>query len=134
LKRNDADLSVLNLGRGEVGDMKKLCFDVAIETGKGSHFDPSTMIDEREIITICISYPLRYPTIINMQSEGGWTAKAFAGAVCDIYRDIYAEHNPPRSYSGHGISDCSPSIANLVLKGAERLEGGIWNALVETVA
>ena len=100
--------------------MKKLCFDVAIETGKGSHFEPSTMIDEREIITICVSYPLR-------------TAKAFADAVCDIYRDIYAEHNPPRSYSGHGISDCSPSIGNLVLKGAERVEGGIWNAVVETV-
>jgi hypothetical protein len=67
LKRDDADLFVLNLGRGEEGDMKKLCFDVAIETGKGSHFDPSTVIDEREIITICSSYPLRHPTITNMQ-------------------------------------------------------------------
>jgi hypothetical protein len=52
LKRNDADLSVLNLGRGEEGEMKKLCFDVAIETGKGAHFEPSTMIDEREIIDL----------------------------------------------------------------------------------
>jgi hypothetical protein len=113
--------------------MKKLRFDVAIETGNWCHFDPSTVIDEREIIIICVSYPLRYPTVTDMQSEGGWTAKAFTAAVCDIYRDIYAEHNPPRSYSGHGISDGSPSIGNLVLKGAERGEGGVWNALVETV-
>jgi hypothetical protein len=49
------------------------------------------------------------------------------------WRDIYAEYNPPRSYSGHGISDCSPSIGKLVLKGAERGEGGIWNPLVEAV-
>jgi hypothetical protein len=65
-----------------------LRFDVAIETGKWLHLDPSTVIDEREIITICVSYPLRHPTIINMQSVGGWTAKAFADAVCDIYRNI----------------------------------------------
>ena len=26
--------------------MKKLCFDVAIETGKWFHFEPSTVIDE----------------------------------------------------------------------------------------
>jgi hypothetical protein len=110
----------------------KLCFDVSIETGKWSHIDPGMVIDKREIITICVSYPLREPTIINMQSEGGWTAKAFADAVCDIYRDIYAEHNPPASYSQHGISDASPALGNLVLTGAERGEDGIWNAHVET--
>ena len=59
---------MLNLGKGEECNMKKLCFDVAIETGKWFHFEPSTVIDERTIITICVSYPLRYPTIINAYS------------------------------------------------------------------
>jgi hypothetical protein len=43
-----------------------------------------------------------------MQSEGGWTAKAFADAVCDIYRDIYAEHNPPRSSAGMEYQTAPP--------------------------
>ena len=111
---------------------RTLRFDVAIETGKWIHLDPSTLIDERKIITICVSYPLHHPTIINMQSEGGWTAKAFADAVCDIYRDIYAEHNPSASYSQHGILGASPGIGDLVLKGAKLGKNGIWNALVET--
>ena len=72
MKRNDADLSVLDLGQGEEGDMKKLRFDVAIETGKWFHFEPSTVIDERAIITICVSDPrdTRRLSTCNLRADG----------------------------------------------------------------
>jgi hypothetical protein len=59
---------------------------------------------------------------------------SMAAPINQIYnfRNIYAEHNPPASYSQHGILGASPGIGDLVLKGAKLGKNGIWNALVET--
>jgi hypothetical protein len=100
------------------------------------------LVEPRETIALILDYPLSQAVEMVVTCPGGFTRKAFAQAVLDSYRRIYAEEaadvgdpglasgllNRARSNGRHGI--WGHDIEDLFLEGAEPLGDGRYEIIM----